>query len=66
MRNKNNDTWSDLCMKRPVIKPPSVSDLLGRRRRDIEFDDDLFGEDDIIVPVAIDSLDLAVQFRYFR
>ena len=47
-------SWSDLCMKAPVVKPPPIADFLGRRKRqatndsndnfdfDFEFEEDDF------------------------
>ena len=65
MRNINNETWQDHCMKRPVIKVPSLFDIFGRKRREIEFDDDLFGDefDEEKDTVFTDPLELATQFR---
>ena len=64
MRNDNNDTWTDMCSKRPVIKAPSIWDLFGRRRRrDVDFDD-LFDDDEDWKPDATtDVKELAVSFR---
>jgi len=40
IRTVNNDTWSDMCLKRPVVKAPSLANIFGRRRRrDLEFGD---------------------------
>ena len=55
-------------MMRPVVKAPSISNLFGRRRRrrEIEFDDDLFEnefEDEEKVAVITDPMELATQFR---
>lgn len=51
-------------MKRPVIKVPSLFDIFGRKRREIEFDD-LFGDefDEEKDTVITDPLKLATQFR---
>ena len=52
-------------MKRPVIKVPSLFDIFGRKRREIKFDDDLFGDefDEEKDTVITDPLKLATQFR---
>ena len=75
-KNSNNDTWSDHCFKRPVIKPPSFLDLLGRKKRqtgdgDFLDDDDFFDfgeeEEKDVVFVSADSLDpmkIATKYRY--
>ena len=57
IRNKNNDTWESMCLRRPVIKPFGLTDFFGRRkRREIasggnllsksDFFDDEWGEDE--------------------
>ena len=43
--------WSDMCMKAPIVKPPPMSSLLGKRRKrqveDQDFDDfDNFMDED--------------------
>ena len=37
--NKNNDTWDKMCMKRPVLKTPSATDLFGKKRRRRQSED---------------------------
>ena len=48
--------WENMCVRRPVIKPPSISDIFGRRKRRKrefaddweEYDDDSFFDDPVI------------------
>ena len=55
MVSEFNDTWSDMCQKIPVVKPPKIGSILGlgrkkrRKKRQAEdefFDDFSFGDDD--------------------
>ena len=46
IRNSNGDTWEKMCMKRPVIRPPSLEDFGKRKRRQVEDDWDDWEDDD--------------------
>ena len=48
IKNQNNDTWESMCLRRPVIKPFSLTDLFGRRKKRelIVSDGDGFFDDD--------------------
>ena len=53
IRNINNDTWETMCLRRPVIRPPGVTDLLfGRKKREVaassfeDWEDEDWGEED--------------------
>lgn len=53
-------TWKDLCMKAPVVKPPSFFDLFGKRRKrrqttSEETDDSFFEEDDFFTNIEEES-----------
>ena len=40
IQNSNGDTWEKMCMKRPVIRPPSVADVIGKRKKRQVTEDD--------------------------
>lgn len=65
-RTARNDTWSDMCLQRPVVKTPSLADIFGRRRRrDIDpewMDDEFFDEVDLPPAVSNSELDAATGF----
>ena len=48
IRNANNDTWETMCLRRPVIRPPGITDILfgKRKKREIDFEDDWPEEED--------------------
>jgi hypothetical protein len=65
IKTVHNDTWQDVCLERPVIKPPALIDVFGRKRkrRDIDFED--FEDDfaNVAEPeVASSDLDVATGF----
>jgi len=44
--NGHNDTWEKMCFRRPVIRPPTVTELFGRRKRQTgDIDDDNWDSD---------------------
>lgn len=58
IKNKNGDTWEDMCMRRPVIKVSAG--LFGRRKRSSSTDEDdgfdfEFEDDPVGIPVDMDA-----------
>jgi len=46
VRTESGVTWRDVCVKVPVVKPPNLGDIIGKRKkRQLDFEDDFFGED---------------------
>ena len=65
IKNGNNDTWEKMCFRRPVIRPPSVTEIFGRRKRQADdWDDDWDNDDFFDAPANSGDLgnELSVTF----
>jgi len=65
IKNENNDTWERMCFRRPVIKPPSITDIFGRRKRQADdWNDDWENDDFFETPPDTGDLgnELSVTF----
>merc|ERR1719450_739770 len=41
IRNENNDTWDNMCVRRPIVMQPSLTEVFGRKKRQTDdWDDD--------------------------
>jgi len=63
IRNEYNDTWEGMCYRRPVVKPPSLTDIFGRKKRQADdWDDDWENNDffDSLSPEGDIGTDLSV------
>ena len=58
IQNSNGDTWEKMCMKRPVIRPPSLDEVIGKRKKrevtEDDWDDWDDSEEDFFVDDASD------------
>jgi hypothetical protein len=67
IRTVHNDTWTDMCLKRPVVRTPSLLGILGlrkkRKRSVLDFDDlaDEFGGDELALDFPRADLDAATS-----
>ena len=70
MTNENGDTWNDMCMKRPIVKLPTIFDFFTRRKRSADFDnfslsdEDYFDfSDDELPKISTRVEDFVTQYR---
>ena len=69
IQNSNGDSWEKMCIKRPVIRPPSLDDIIGKRRKrqvaEDDWDDwDDGDEEDFFVEKNASDVDIVSMVPY--
>jgi len=64
IRNENDDTWDNMCIRRPVVRAPSITEIFGRRKRQTDDWDDDWENDDFFenLPEGDLGTDLSIIF----